>query len=192
MMMKTVTGAIKELADGAVASSLNLEKEKIERLLQLIGGAGSIFVMGAGQSGLIARALAMRLAHLGYRGYVVGDVTTPGFKSNDTAIVISHSGETPSLVIFSQKVKELGGKLVLITSCKNSPLACISDCTIVLDVKPDKAPLVSGIGDFQHKNASGTLFGASAFLFIHGLVLCLAQREGKNPEEIDNRHANLQ
>ena len=191
-MQETITGAVSELSDSAVDACLGLEEESVEQMVRLIEEAGSVFVMGAGMSGLIGKALAMRLMHLGYKSCVVGDVTTQGFSKDDVAIVISYSGETPSLIVFSQKVKDLGGRLILLTARRSSPLGGLSDCTIVFDIKPEKAPLVSGIGDYQYENASGTLFGAGVFLFVHGLILYLVERRGHSPREIDSRHANLQ
>ncbi len=191
-MQETITGAVSELSGSAVEACLGLEEESVEQMVRLIGEAGSVFVMGAGLSGLIGSALAMRLMHLGYKSYVVGDVTTPDFSKDDVAIVISHSGQTPSLIVFSQKVKDLGGRLILLTARRSSPLGGLSDCTIVFNIAPKKAPLISGIGDYKHENASGTLFGADVFLFVHGLILYLVERSGRSPEEIDGRHANLQ
>ena len=53
--------------------------------------------MGAGRSGLAAKAFAMRLMHLGFNVYLVGETTTPAVQPDDLVIAVSGSGETPSI-----------------------------------------------------------------------------------------------
>lgn len=46
--------------------------KKIDEFIFALEDAKNIFVMGAGRSGFVAKAFAMRLMHLGYNVYVVG------------------------------------------------------------------------------------------------------------------------
>jgi Predicted sugar phosphate isomerase involved in capsule formation len=45
--------------------------------------------MGAGRSGLVAKAFAMRLMHLGMISYVVGETITPALQTGDLIVVLS-------------------------------------------------------------------------------------------------------
>ena len=76
----------------------NIDQEEIDRLATGIKQAKRIFVSGAGRSLLMLKGLAMRLMHLGYDVYVVGEVTTPAFLPDDLLILASASGETTSLI----------------------------------------------------------------------------------------------
>lgn len=83
-----------------------------------------IFVYGIGRSGLIAKMFAMRLMHLNYLVYIIGDVTTPSITSNDLIIIISNSGETFSLINIVNKCKDnINCKIILVTSSVNSSLS---------------------------------------------------------------------
>ena len=42
-----------------------------------------VLVVGVGRSGLVARAFAMRLMHLGFRSYVLGETITPSVGEGD-------------------------------------------------------------------------------------------------------------
>ena len=79
-----------------------------------------------------------------------------------------------------------------ITSKENSTLANLADCLVQIKISPEKCPILSKIGDEEHKNLSGTLFGVNTFLFFHGLISYLIIHSKQNPTEIDKRHANLQ
>ena len=56
----------------------SIDEQQIDKLAVQILEAGAVFVAGAGRSGLMMRAFAMRLMHLGLRAYVVGE-TVPGY-----------------------------------------------------------------------------------------------------------------
>ena len=68
--------------------------------------AKRVYVAGAGRSGIIARAFALRLLHLGYDVYVVGETITPALKPGDMLVVFSGSGETHSIASICETVRE--------------------------------------------------------------------------------------
>ena len=76
----------------------------------------------AGRSKLVGNFLGMRLMHCGYDVAMVGEIVTPSIKSGDLLVVISGSGETDQLIAFTKKAKEIGAKVVLISSRASQPL----------------------------------------------------------------------
>lgn len=61
-----------------------------DELLELISGAGRVFLAGAGRSALVSRFFAMRLIHSGYQVSVVGEVATPSIQKGDLLITYRH------------------------------------------------------------------------------------------------------
>ena len=59
----------------------------MEALADAILSAKHVFIAGAGRSGLMMRAMAMRLMHLGLKVCVVGEVVTPGIMPGDLLLV---------------------------------------------------------------------------------------------------------
>ena len=59
------------------------EKECVE-FINTIKSSPRIYVVGAGRSGLVAKAFAMRLVHLGIKVFVVGETVTPALRAGDT------------------------------------------------------------------------------------------------------------
>jgi len=162
---------------------------KVQELIDAIEDARSIFVMGAGRSGFVAKAFAMRLMHLGYNVYVVGETVTPRIKKEDLLIAISGSGETTSVVNISRKAKELiGSKLVAITQNKDSTLARMSDIVVLLKgkTKTERNDEIAKIAPL------GTMFELTALIFLDGLVAELMKIKNLTEKDLEARHAVLE
>ena len=109
-----------------------LDRNQVAAFYQEMLAAKRVFVAGAGRSGFIAKAFGLRLIHLGYDAYVVGETITPAFCSGDTLVIFSGSGETHSIASICDTAKELGGTVCLITSSTDSKMSRIADCVVNL------------------------------------------------------------
>ena len=74
-----------------------IDENTIEEVISEILNANKIFIVGAGRSGLVGKAFAMRLMQIGFKVYVVGETITPSMEEGDLLIAISNSGETKSV-----------------------------------------------------------------------------------------------
>ena len=54
-----------------------MDDAEAEKLVDGMQRANKIFVAGSGRSGLMAKAFAMRMMHIGLDAYVVGETITP-------------------------------------------------------------------------------------------------------------------
>ena len=104
LSMKLIIENIKEVID-------KLDREAIKAMLQKTIDGNQVFVMGAGRSGLVAKAFAMRLMHLGFSVYVVGETTTPAVLPQDVVFAISGSGETRTIADLGKLAKDIGSTL---------------------------------------------------------------------------------
>ena len=168
-----------------------LDLDKVKELIDAIEEAERIFVIGAGRSGIIAKAFAMRLMHLGYNVYVVGETVTPRIRENDLLIAISGSGETTSVVSISRKAKEMiGSKLATITQNKNSTLAKMSDIVVLLKGKTKIE--INNDDEISKLAPLGTLFELTALIFLDGLVAELMNLKNLTEKDLEARHAILE
>ena len=193
-MAERVRKTMEEMALNAIEISKNLSGKDAKIMEDLLLNTGKIYTMGVGHSGLIGKVFAMKLMHLGLASYVVGDVTTPGLREGDVVVAISQSGETTSVVALSKKAKKLGGKVIAITACPQSSLGRMADHIVKIEAKAPgkKFPALSALGDEEHANLSGALFGINSFLFFYGLICDLVLRAKQTPSKIDSRHANIE
>lgn len=161
--------------------NLNFDRSKIEEILNAFDRAENIFVIGIGRSGFVARAFAMRLMHLGYRVFVMGETITPRIEKKDLLIAISGSGETGYVVAVAKKAKELGAKVIAVTSSQTSTLAKISDLFIVLKSKFGKE--VANIAPL------GTIFELTAMVFFDSLIAEIMEKKKLKEEDLAKRHS---
>jgi 6-phospho-3-hexuloisomerase len=192
--MEKVKRIAKEMLQNATWSIEQVHKEDVKGMVDILLKAKKIFVLGVGHSGLMGKVFAMKLAHLGFNSYVVGDVTTSALNSGDIMVAISQSGETPTILTLCQKAKKLGGKIITITSFPKSTLSELSDHSVFIRAKSKDIDFAhfSLLGDEEHKNMSGALFGLNIYLFFYGLICELAEVIGQTPKQIDSRHANIE
>ena len=169
-----------------------VDPESLRKLQERLVAARRVFVAGAGRSGLVVRAFAMRLMHLGLQVYVVGDVTTPAFAAGDLLVIGSGSGETESLCAVGRKAKALGGVLAVVTIVPSSTLGQLADVVVRVNAHSPKAAAQAGGPPGRSVQPMGTLFEQTMLLLLDAVVMRLAAARGTSPEELFARHASLE
>jgi 6-phospho-3-hexuloisomerase len=105
--------------------------DKYVSVLEKSLNANKVIVgIGAGRMGYSLRAHIMRLSHIGYHAYFIGDTTTPRIDSNSLIIINSSSGETPTNILYAQQASTAGAFIITITSNKESTIAKLSDLVV--------------------------------------------------------------
>ncbi|MGB9785131.1 MAG: SIS domain-containing protein, partial [Fervidicoccaceae archaeon] len=126
--------AMKEIAAFIERSIEELDRREVEKfsekLVEIYRKGAKVLVMGAGRSGLVGRAFAMRLMHMGFQSYVLGDTITPSISAGDVAIAISGSGRTELIVTAAKVAKKVGAEVLAVTSYPDSPLGEIADIVL--------------------------------------------------------------
>jgi 6-phospho-3-hexuloisomerase len=148
-----------------------------------------VFVCGLGRSGLMMRAFAMRLMHLGLSSYVVGETTTPSIQEGDLLVVGSGSGETSTPVGMARLAKKAGATLVAITGRRESSLAHLADAVVLI---PSRSVNVTGTASRPSCQPLGTLAEQSMLLYLDSVVVRLWSMIGETSDALSRRHANLE
>jgi len=156
-----------------------------------------VFVIGAGRSGLIARAFAMRLLHLGFNVYVIGETILPRASPGDILIAISGSGRTKLVVAAAEAAKGALMKVIAITTYPDSPLGRMADIVVRIPGRTKMAieeDYISRqiLGIHEPLAPLGTLFEDTTLIFLDGIIVELMNRLGVTEEELMNRHANIE
>lgn len=176
-----MTPFIDKLVEHLMKFKSEMDVGSVGKVIELINSAENIFLVGSGRSGLVAKAFAMRLMHLGYNTYVVGETITPRIKEKDLLIAISGSGETSYVITYAKKVKELGIKVLAFTGRKDSTLSKIADEVFL--IKAEKREDDSRIFPL------GTLFEVTAMIFLDFLISELIMMKGLSEKDLKKRHA---
>ncbi len=172
-----------------------ISKDEFDNFIDFIIRAPRIYMIGAGRSGLVARAFGMRLVHLKKKVFIVGETITPAMRKGDALIGVSGSGKTTWVVETARTARSLGGKVAGITWDRDSELARISD--IIVQIPSEAIPREEkGYTARELMGLPlpplGSLFEISTLIFFEACVLELMTRLGIQEEEMRRIHANLQ
>ncbi|MDD1682378.1 MAG: SIS domain-containing protein [Methanoregula sp.] len=194
---------MEQMAESIRKTTARLDREQISAFFQRMLAAERVYVAGAGRSGLIARAFAMRLLHLGFEVYVVGETVTPALKPGDTLVVFSGSGETHSMATICSTVKGLGGFICLITASPDSTMSRIADCVLNLgdltgyyrgDASSFDVRQMTG----QYRSVAaafaplGTMFETLALVFSDAVISALMEAKKEGALELKGRLTNME
>jgi 6-phospho-3-hexuloisomerase len=168
-----------------------IDPDIAETLSDAIIFADKVFVAGTGRSQMMVRGLAMRLMHLGFTAFVVGETVTPAIEPGDLLIIGSGSGETSTLVIMANKAKKVGANLALITIHPESTLGRLADIVVRIPAVTTKSDEDSGVKTIQ---PGANMFEQSMLLFCDATVIrIIEKREIKGSNLIlMKKHANLE
>ncbi len=195
--------AMKEISSFIQKAADEIDKNEVDRLIEAIvsrykNQSSKILVMGAGRSGLVGRAFAMRLLHMGFNAYVLGDTIVPSIRKGDLVIAISGSGRTRLIVTAADAAKTVGATVAAITTYPDSPLGKLAD--IIVKV-PGRTKLADRMDDYFARQILGiheplaplgTLFEDTTMVLLDGVVYSIMKTLGIKEEEMKERHANIE
>ncbi len=175
------------ISDEVTSTVAKVGAQELWDLKAQIHQSDRVFVGGAGRSGLVLRMAAMRLMHLGLTVHVVGDTTTPAISSSDVLLVASGSGTTSGVVKSAKTASKVGARIVAFTTDRESPLAGLAHVVVIIPgaQKTDHGTSVS-------RQYAGSLFEQVLFLATEALFQSLWDNIAAPPEELWERHANLE
>lgn len=158
-----------------------IDPRALERILDLLRKAPKVFVYGAGRSGIVGRAFAMRLVQCGLSAYVIGESVTPIVQRGDLVVIFSGQGESYSSIQTANIVRREGADLIVITGRRNSKLAHAATVLLPLDFHddPERASLAP----------LGTLFESASLRLGDALIAEWMKERGETEETMRGRHA---
>lgn len=174
-----------EYISAAVRKTLEVDPKVLKAFLDALQPARRVFLYGRGRSGFVARAFAVRLMHLGYQTYVVGETITAPVKRDDVVVLVSGSGSTYPVVMTAELGRRQGATVVAITAQPDSEVARLAHVVVPL-TPPD------GNGQRAKLAPLGTLFETGAWLFFDAVVAMLMERLGETEALMAKRHATLE
>lgn len=186
--LESTTDFAAQVAAELTEAVRGIDQAQAEAFVEALDSAANVFTAGAGRSGLMGKALAMRLMHGGSAAHVVGETTTPGIGPGDLLVIGSGSGETRTLVPMAEKARELGADVAVVTLKPESTLAELATLLVQLP----GASKSRENDDYATIQPMGSLFEQTLLLFFDASVLRLMQRRGLDGNRMYGKHANLE
>lgn len=175
-----------EINEELKCASEQITEAQIDQFIEAVNSHNRIFVYGTGRSGLMLKALAMRLMQIGCQSYVVGETTTPSVGNDDLLIVASASGETQSVCNAADDGVKQGADVLVITgsqestlSRKHEPLIRIEAATKFAESKASVQPL-------------GSLFEQMLLMIFDAVILKMSTQSADTNKKMAKRHASIE
>ncbi len=177
----TYVRAARYVADRVTAAIAGVPVPDVQRAIQILAKAPAIFVYGAGRSGIVGRAFAMRLVQTGLTAYVIGESVTPIVRRGDAVFILSGQGESYSSIQTANIVRREGADLIVLTTRAGSKLAHAATLLLPLEFAED--------GDRPRLAPLGTLFEAASLRLTDGIIAELMVARGESEASMRGRHA---
>jgi len=192
-----VKSAMNKISDHIKKTIDRLDDNEVDHMIKEVLDAKTVFVVGAGRSGLVAKAFAMRLVQVGIPAQVVGETTAPAITKKDLLIAVSGSGRTNQVVQVVKIAKDIGVRVLTITSYPKEKLGQLSDDIVTIKgrtkVDIEESYTASQLkGEFASLTPLGTLFEDTVMVFFDGVVAKLMIELGKGEKYMRKRHASLE
>lgn len=181
--MNPMLAALRELETVALA----LDDAQVEAACQTIARARRIVAYGCGREGLMLRALAMRLHHLGLSVAMQGDMAAPPLGTGDLFLCSAGPGELSTVTALMGVAQRDGAQVLMITAEPDQPSPRKADQRLVIAAQTMARDL-GGTSTLP----MGSLFEGAMFLVFEIMVLRLATILGQTPDQMRARHTNME
>lgn len=161
-----------------------VDRKQLEEVVNSINKNSRIMVDGEGRSGLMGKGFAMRLMHIGYEVYSVGETITPAIQKNDIYFSISGSGESANIVLNTKKAKEKGCRIIAVTSKAESTIGSLADKLIIV---PGATKSDNGVQRNSVQLLS-SLFDQSLHVVLDAVCLMLSKKDNVSNGEATAKH----
>jgi 6-phospho-3-hexuloisomerase len=166
-----------------------LDEEIPRQMTAAITQSRRIALHGVGREGLMMKAFAMRLMHLGFDAHVVGDMTTPPLGAGDLLIASSGPGSTPTIIAVMNVAHSAGAQVMLITAQPENKAAQVADDVITL---PAQTMANDGEGVSNSLLPMGSIYEIAMLLFFDLIALLLRDQTDQTADQMRRRHTNLE
>ncbi len=161
----------------------------LKALVDDLARAARIVCTGVGREGLMMRALAMRLYHLGLDAHVAGDMSCPPVGPGDLLVVSAGPGGFSTMDGLIGVARQAGARIACVTAQPKGSAPKAADLVLHIPAQT--------MADDQGRAATsvlpmGSLFEGAQFLAFELLVLALRDQLGVSPEAMRARHTNLE
>jgi len=176
-------------ADEIKAAAAGVDPAALAGMVDELAAAKRVVCYGVGREGLMMRALAMRLYHMGLDAHVVGDMSCPPVSAGDLLVVSAGPGDFSTVRGLMGVARRDGARLACVTAQPGAALPAASDRVLVIPAQTmadDTGPAVASVLPM------GSLFEGAQYLVFEMLVLMLRDRLGVAPDAMRARHTNLE
>lgn len=178
----------KAIVDELATTMGSVAEQDVLALVSHIQTAEKVFFVGVGRVLLSLEAIAKRLAHLGIRTFIVGQITEPAITGDDLLIVGSGSGESLFPLGIARKARSFGATVAHIGSNPDSSMKEYTDTFVRIPVQT-KLDLP---GEVRSVQPMTSLFEQALLLLGDAIALMIVREKNIDMHNLWQFHANLE
>lgn len=167
----------------------HVDETGVEAVIAEIRRARRIALYGVGREGLMMKALAMRLYHLGLDAHPVGDMTTPPVGPGDLLLTSAGPGRFSTVMALLGVAREAGARIGVLTAQPAGDAAREADFFLCLPAQTMADDMAAGASRIL---PMGSAYEGAMYILFEILVQMLRKRAGASMEELRGRHTNLE
>lgn len=175
--------AVAELA----AVMAHVDESALEPVVHAIASARRTMLYGCGREGLMMRALAMRLHHLGLGVCMQGDMAAFPLGPGDLFLCAAGPGSLSTASALCRVAREAGARVLVVTAEPSGKTAALADDLLVIP-----AQTMARDQGSASVLPMGSLFEGAMFIVFEVLVLRLRDELGQTPDSMRARHTNME
>ena len=179
------TRAAGEIRDAVAA----INPADLEGMVAELAQAQRVVCYGVGREGLMMRALAMRLYHMGLDAHVVGDMSCPPVGPGDLLVVSAGPGGFSTVDGLIGVARKAGARIACVTAQPRGSAPQAADRVFLIPAQTmanDQGTAATSVLPM------GSLFEGAQYLAFELLVLALRDRLAVDPQAMRARHTNLE
>lgn len=178
---------MRDAAAELAAAVGRMDEATLQPTIEAIAAAERVMLYGCGREGLMMRALAMRLHHLGLKVCLQGDMNAFPLGPGDLFLCAAGPGELSTGSALCGVAREAGAQVIVITAEPDGATSALADDRLVVPAQT----MADDVGS-DAVLPMGSLFEGSMFLVFEVLVLRLRDRLGETPQSMRARHTNME
>jgi 6-phospho-3-hexuloisomerase len=178
---------MREAAAELAAVAERIDDTALEPTVAAIAGAERVMLYGCGREGLMMRALAMRLHHLGLTVCMQGDMNAFPLGPDDLFLCAAGPGELSTASALCAVARGAGARVLVITAEPEGATSVLADELLVIPAQT----MARDVGS-DAVLPMGSLFEGAMFLVFEVLVLRLRDALGQSAESMRARHTNME
>ena len=178
-----VEAAIGEVAD-AVRS---VDAATLDRVAELIAGAGVVATYGGGREGLVMKGLTMRLFHAGLDAHSVGEMTCPAVGPGDLLVLSCGPGRISMVEALAGVARRAGADVLYFTAEPDNPPAELAGTVVVVE-----AQTMARDSGSSAVLPMGSGYEIALFVLVDLITNRVRELRAESPDVMRARHTNLE
>jgi 6-phospho-3-hexuloisomerase len=163
------------------------EEASLTPVVEALVAARRVMLYGCGREGLMMRALAMRLHHLGLEVCMQGDMTAFPLGAGDLFLCAAGPGSLATSSALCRVARDAGARVLVVTAEPGGETSALADELLVIPAQTMARDVGGG-----SVLPMGSLFEGAMFVVFEVLVLRLRDVLGETPETMRARHTNME